>query len=132
VPLNNRRGRCAIRASARRSITRERPRNLAHGVEWTAAPWLLVRFRQRWAAAIPRGGPYSSTRRKHGACCARRIPERVFPAAVAFGDERRNGRVAQAIQAHARRPWHPGEIVSRDASGMREAVRKGDTDMAIT
>jgi len=42
------------------------------------------------------------------------------------------GRVAQAIQAQLAALGIQVEIVSRDASSMREAVRKGDTDMAIT
>ena len=42
------------------------------------------------------------------------------------------GRVAQAIQAQLAVLGIQVEIVSRDASSMREAVRKGDTDMAIT
>jgi peptide/nickel transport system substrate-binding protein/oligopeptide transport system substrate-binding protein len=42
------------------------------------------------------------------------------------------GRVAQAIQAQLAAVGIQVEIVSRDASSMREAVRKGDTDMAIT
>src|SRR6266498_1343050 len=42
------------------------------------------------------------------------------------------GRVAQAIQAQLAAVGIRVEIVSRDASSMREAVRKGDTDMAIT
>ncbi|HLZ44109.1 MAG TPA: ABC transporter substrate-binding protein [Gemmatimonadales bacterium] len=42
------------------------------------------------------------------------------------------GRVAQAIQAQLGAVGIRVEIVSRDASSMREAVRKGDTDMAIT
>ncbi|HKC41201.1 MAG TPA: ABC transporter substrate-binding protein, partial [Gemmatimonadales bacterium] len=41
------------------------------------------------------------------------------------------GRVAQAIQAQLATVGIRVEIVSRDASSMREAVRKGDTDMAI-
>ena len=41
------------------------------------------------------------------------------------------GRVAQAIQAQLAAVGIRIEIVSRDASSMREAVRKGDTDMAI-
>jgi len=41
------------------------------------------------------------------------------------------GRVAQAIQAQLAAVGIQVEIVSRDASSMREAVRKGDTDMAI-
>jgi peptide/nickel transport system substrate-binding protein/oligopeptide transport system substrate-binding protein len=41
------------------------------------------------------------------------------------------GRVAQAIQAQLATIGIQVEIVSRDASSMREAVRKGDTDMAI-
>jgi len=41
------------------------------------------------------------------------------------------GRVAQAIQAQLAAVGIRVEIVSRDASSMREAVRKGDTDMAI-
>src|SRR6266850_2362433 len=41
------------------------------------------------------------------------------------------GRVAQAIQAQLAAIGIRIEIVSRDASSMREAVRKGDTDMAI-
>jgi peptide/nickel transport system substrate-binding protein/oligopeptide transport system substrate-binding protein len=41
------------------------------------------------------------------------------------------GRVAQAIQAQLASIGIRVEIVSRDASSMREAVRKGDTDMAI-
>ena len=41
------------------------------------------------------------------------------------------GRVAQAIQAQLAGVGIRVEIVSRDASSMREAVRKGDTDMAI-
>ena len=42
------------------------------------------------------------------------------------------GRVAQAIQSQLAAVGIRVEIVSRDASSMREAVRKGDTDMAIT
>jgi peptide/nickel transport system substrate-binding protein/oligopeptide transport system substrate-binding protein len=42
------------------------------------------------------------------------------------------GRVAQAIQAQLAAVGIQIEIVTRDASSMREAVRKGDTDMAIT
>src|SRR5213083_1793842 len=42
------------------------------------------------------------------------------------------GRVAQAIQSQLAVLGIQVEIVSRDASSMREAVRKGDTDMAIT
>jgi ABC-type transport system substrate-binding protein len=42
------------------------------------------------------------------------------------------GRVAQAIQSQLAVVGIRVEIVSRDASSMREAVRKGDTDMAIT
>lgn len=42
------------------------------------------------------------------------------------------GRVAQAIQAQLGTIGIRVEIVSRDASSMREAVRKGETDMAIT
>jgi peptide/nickel transport system substrate-binding protein/oligopeptide transport system substrate-binding protein len=42
------------------------------------------------------------------------------------------GRVAQAIQSQLGAVGIRVEIVSRDASSMREAVRKGDTDMAIT
>ena len=42
------------------------------------------------------------------------------------------GRVAQAIQAQLGAVGIQVEIVSRDASSMREAVRKGETDMAIT
>jgi len=42
------------------------------------------------------------------------------------------GRVAQAIQAQLALVGIRVEIVSRDASSMREAVRKGDTDMAIS
>ncbi len=42
------------------------------------------------------------------------------------------GRVAQAIQAQLAAVGIQVEIVSRDASSMREAVRKGATDMAIT
>ncbi|HET8713904.1 MAG TPA: ABC transporter substrate-binding protein [Gemmatimonadales bacterium] len=41
------------------------------------------------------------------------------------------GRVAQAIQAQLAPLGVRVEIVSRDASSMREAVRKGDTDMAV-
>lgn len=41
------------------------------------------------------------------------------------------GRVAQAIQAQLAAVGIRVEIVSRDASSMREAVRKGATDMAI-
>lgn len=41
------------------------------------------------------------------------------------------GRVAQAIQAQLGAVGVQVEIVSRDASSMREAVRKGDTDMAV-
>ena len=41
------------------------------------------------------------------------------------------GRVAQAIQAQLAAIGIRVEIVSRDASSMRDAVRKGDTDMAI-
>lgn len=41
------------------------------------------------------------------------------------------GRVAQAIQAQLAAVGIRVEIVSRDASSMRDAVRKGDTDMAI-
>ncbi len=41
------------------------------------------------------------------------------------------GRVAQAIQTQLAAIGIRVEIVSRDASSMREAVRKGDTDMAI-
>ncbi|OLD18597.1 MAG: hypothetical protein AUJ01_07300 [Acidobacteria bacterium 13_1_40CM_3_65_5] len=41
------------------------------------------------------------------------------------------GRVAQAIQSQLAAVGIRVEIVSRDASSMREAVRKGDTDMAI-
>jgi peptide/nickel transport system substrate-binding protein/oligopeptide transport system substrate-binding protein len=41
------------------------------------------------------------------------------------------GRVAQAIQAQLAGVGVQVEIVSRDASSMREAVRKGDTDMAV-
>lgn len=41
------------------------------------------------------------------------------------------GRVAQAIQAQLDVVGIRVEIVSRDASSMREAVRKGDTDMAV-
>jgi ABC-type transport system substrate-binding protein len=41
------------------------------------------------------------------------------------------GRVAQAVQAQLAAVGIRVEIVSRDASSMREAVRKGDTDMAI-
>ncbi len=41
------------------------------------------------------------------------------------------GRVAQAIQAQLAAIGIRIEIVSRDASSMREAVRKGDTDMAV-
>jgi len=41
------------------------------------------------------------------------------------------GRVAQAIQAQLGAIGIRVEIVSRDASSMRDAVRKGDTDMAI-
>ena len=41
------------------------------------------------------------------------------------------GRVAQAIQAQLAGIGIRVEIVSRDASSMREAVRKGDTDMAM-
>jgi ABC-type transport system substrate-binding protein len=41
------------------------------------------------------------------------------------------GRVAQAIQAQLAVLGVRVEIVSRDASSMREAVRKGDTDMAV-
>ena len=41
------------------------------------------------------------------------------------------GRVAQAIQAQLAAVGIRVEIVSRDASSMREAVRKGDTDMAV-
>ena len=41
------------------------------------------------------------------------------------------GRVAQAIQSQLGAVGIRIEIVSRDASSMREAVRKGDTDMAI-
>ena len=41
------------------------------------------------------------------------------------------GRVAQAIQAQLAAVGVQVEIVSRDASSMREAVRKGDTDMAV-
>ncbi len=41
------------------------------------------------------------------------------------------GRVAQAIQAQLAAVGIRVEIVSRDASSMREAVRKGDTDMAM-
>ena len=41
------------------------------------------------------------------------------------------GRVAQAIQAQLATVGIRVEIVSRDASSQREAVRKGDTDMAI-
>lgn len=41
------------------------------------------------------------------------------------------GRVAQAIQAQLGAVGVRVEIVSRDASSMREAVRKGDTDMAV-
>ena len=41
------------------------------------------------------------------------------------------GRVAQAIQAQLAAVGVRVEIVSRDASSMREAVRKGDTDMAV-
>jgi peptide/nickel transport system substrate-binding protein/oligopeptide transport system substrate-binding protein len=42
------------------------------------------------------------------------------------------GRVAQAIQAQLAAVGITVEIVSRDASSMREAVRKGAADMAIT
>jgi peptide/nickel transport system substrate-binding protein/oligopeptide transport system substrate-binding protein len=48
------------------------------------------------------------------------------------GHECGDGRVAQAIQAQLAAVGIQVEIVSRDASSMREAVRKGDTDMAIT
>jgi len=41
------------------------------------------------------------------------------------------GRVAQAIQSQLAAVGIRVEIVSRDASSMRDAVRKGDTDMAI-
>jgi peptide/nickel transport system substrate-binding protein len=41
------------------------------------------------------------------------------------------GRVAQAIQAQLAAVGIRVEIVSRDASSLRDAVRKGDTDMAI-
>lgn len=41
------------------------------------------------------------------------------------------GRVAQAIQAQLAAVGIRMEIVSRDAASLREAVRKGDTDMAI-
>ena len=41
------------------------------------------------------------------------------------------GRVAQAIQAQLGAVGIRVEIVSRDAASLREAVRKGDTDMAI-
>ena len=41
------------------------------------------------------------------------------------------GRVAQAIQAQLAAVGIRVEIVTRDAASMREAVRKGDTDMAI-
>src|SRR6266576_188449 len=41
------------------------------------------------------------------------------------------GRVAQALQAQLAAVGIRVEIVSRDASSMREAVRKGETDMAI-
>ena len=41
------------------------------------------------------------------------------------------GRVAQAIQAQLAAVGVRVEIVSRDASSMREAVRKGETDMAV-
>jgi ABC-type transport system substrate-binding protein len=41
------------------------------------------------------------------------------------------GRVAQAIQAQLAAVGIRVEIVSRDASSTREAVRKGDTDMAV-
>jgi peptide/nickel transport system substrate-binding protein/oligopeptide transport system substrate-binding protein len=41
------------------------------------------------------------------------------------------GRVAQAIQAQLATVGIRVEIVSRDASSQREAVRKGETDMAI-
>ena len=41
------------------------------------------------------------------------------------------GRVAQAIQAQLALVGIQVEIVSRDASSMREAARKGDTDMAL-
>src|SRR5439155_1019078 len=42
------------------------------------------------------------------------------------------GRVAQAIQAQLAALGIQIEIVSRDAASTREAVRKGDTDMAST
>jgi len=41
------------------------------------------------------------------------------------------GRVAQAIQSQLAAVGIRVDIVSRDASSMRDAVRKGDTDMAI-
>jgi peptide/nickel transport system substrate-binding protein/oligopeptide transport system substrate-binding protein len=41
------------------------------------------------------------------------------------------GRVAQAIQSQLAVVGIRVEIVSRDASSMREAARKGDTDMAL-
>jgi len=41
------------------------------------------------------------------------------------------GRVAQAIQAQLAAVGIQVEVVARDASSMREAARKGDTDMAM-
>jgi len=100
VPLNNRRGPLRdprVRQAINHAVNvPEILRTVWNGRGALAAGSIPP----RWAAAIPRGAPTATTRRKHGACCARRIPERVFPAAVGVsGTNVEMGRVAQAIQA---------------------------------
>src|SRR5258705_112811 len=57
-----------MRASARRSITQSTSRKSCARCGMAAAPWLPVRFHQRWAAVIPRAGPTATTRAKPAGC----------------------------------------------------------------
>ena len=90
--------------------------------------------------AIPPGlGGSDTTRPAYAfdtAAARRLLADAGFPTGFSLqlwrsGSNVEHGRVAQAIQAQLAAVGIKVEVVSRDASSMREAARKGQTDMAL-
>src|SRR6267154_1925523 len=133
VPLNNRRG------PLRDARVRQAMNHAVNVPEILRTVW---NGRGALAAGSipPTLGGSDSSRRPYSfdTTEARRLPPAAgYPNGFALqlwpsGANVERGRVAQAIQSQLAVLGIQVEIVSRDASSMREAVRKGDTDMAIT
>ncbi|HEY3279636.1 MAG TPA: ABC transporter substrate-binding protein [Gemmatimonadales bacterium] len=83
------------------------------------------------------GGDTTRTRYAYDTAAARQLLRQAgypdgFPIQLwRSGSNVELGRVAQAVQAQLAGVGIRVEVVSRDASSMREAARKGDTDMAL-